>query len=128
MGHRARTTSHWGAFDAELVGGELTVVPHPADPSPSPLLGNIAGAVRHPTRVATPAARRGWLENGPGPDPRRFADDGAQCPARVAHQSRVLGQHSDESRCAPGLPVVAHASTIERELLLSRTDARDVPF
>jgi biotin/methionine sulfoxide reductase len=50
------TTSHWGAYrvhtDAET--GGIAVTPHPADPSPSPLLGNVAGALRHSTRVRRP--------------------------------------------------------------------------
>jgi biotin/methionine sulfoxide reductase len=58
------TTSHWGAYlarpDATAEGG-IAVLPHPADPAPSPLLGNVAGALRHRTRVRRPAVRRGWL-------------------------------------------------------------------
>ncbi|WP_370357313.1 molybdopterin-dependent oxidoreductase [Catenulispora sp. MAP12-49] len=76
------TTSHWGAFGVRAGAGAdtdadthtdagITVVPHPADPAPSPLLANIPGALRHRTRVRRPAVRRGWLERGPGPDPRR---------------------------------------------------------
>jgi biotin/methionine sulfoxide reductase len=42
--------------------GGIAVLPHPADPAPSPLLGNVAGALRHRTRVRRPAIRRGWLE------------------------------------------------------------------
>ncbi|MBB2933440.1 biotin/methionine sulfoxide reductase [Amycolatopsis bartoniae] len=51
--------------------GRLRVAAHPEDPSPSPLLGNFADTLRHPTRVAAPAIRRGWLERGPGSDPGR---------------------------------------------------------
>jgi biotin/methionine sulfoxide reductase len=66
------TTSHWGAFHVRTdADGGLTVLPHPADPAPSPLLGNVAGALRHRTRVERPAVRRGWLEDGPGPSTRR---------------------------------------------------------
>ncbi|GLZ13364.1 biotin sulfoxide reductase [Actinomadura sp. NBRC 104425] len=66
------TTSHWGAHRVRPVpGGGLQVAPHPADPAPSPLLGNVPGALRHPTRVAAPAVRRGWLERGPGPSAGR---------------------------------------------------------
>jgi biotin/methionine sulfoxide reductase len=62
------TTSHWGAFGVRAdPGGGIEVAPHPADPAPSPLLGNVAGALRHATRVARPAVRRGWLEHGPAP-------------------------------------------------------------
>ncbi|MEU6764057.1 molybdopterin-dependent oxidoreductase [Streptomyces sp. NPDC046853] len=61
------TTSHWGAYGVRTAAdGSLDLRPHPQDPSPSPLLGNVAGALRHPTRVRRPAVRRGWLEHGPG--------------------------------------------------------------
>jgi biotin/methionine sulfoxide reductase len=64
--------SHWGAFSVRAEpGGLVEVIPHPSDPAPSPLLGNIPGALRHATRVARPAVRRGWLEEGPGPSDRR---------------------------------------------------------
>ncbi|WP_327232746.1 molybdopterin-dependent oxidoreductase [Streptomyces sp. NBC_01317] len=76
------TTSHWGAYSVRpgtgarggpgsAPHGDLGIRPHPADPSPSPLLRNIDGALRHPTRVRRPAVRRGWLEHGPGPTDRR---------------------------------------------------------
>lgn len=65
------TTSHWGAFRVRShAGGDLEVVPHPADPAPSPLLGNVVSALRHPARVAAPAVRRSWLEHSPGPRTR----------------------------------------------------------
>jgi biotin/methionine sulfoxide reductase len=68
-------TSHWGAFQVRAEpGGEVTVIPHPDDPAPSPLLGNIAGGLRHATRVARPAIRQGWLHDGPGPTGRRGRD------------------------------------------------------
>ena len=59
------TTSHWGAFHVRAdADGGLTVLPHPADPAPSPLLGNVAGALRHRTRVARPAVRRSTAGGG----------------------------------------------------------------
>jgi biotin/methionine sulfoxide reductase len=72
-GHAATpTTSHWGAFRVRAEpGGGIEVMAHPDDPSPSPLLGNVPGGLRHATRVARPAIRRGWLEHGPGPSDRR---------------------------------------------------------
>jgi biotin/methionine sulfoxide reductase len=68
--------SHWGPFAADVDAcGEVTAVrPDAVDPAPSPLLGNFVGALRHPLRVAAPMVRRGWLERGPGPDPRRGDD------------------------------------------------------
>ncbi|MBA2945763.1 molybdopterin-dependent oxidoreductase [Streptomyces himalayensis] len=66
------TTSHWGAYSVRSdADGRLDIRPHPADPAPSPLLGNIDGALRHATRVRRPAVRRGWLEHGPGPSRAR---------------------------------------------------------
>ncbi|MFF7153826.1 hypothetical protein [Streptomyces sp. NPDC008139] len=66
------TTSHWGAFGVRRnADGTVTAVPHPADPSPSPLLRGVPGSLRHATRIRRPAARRGWLEHGPGPTSRR---------------------------------------------------------
>jgi biotin/methionine sulfoxide reductase len=71
---RPTSSAHWGAFLASRHGDELRVDPHPHGPDPSPLLGNIASAHHHPARVARPAVRRGWLDNGPGPDERRGTD------------------------------------------------------
>jgi biotin/methionine sulfoxide reductase len=69
------TTSHWGAFRVRAQpGGDIEVTAHPDDPAPSPLLGNVPGGLRHATRVARPAIRRGWLEHGPGPSDRRGRD------------------------------------------------------
>ncbi|NMH99140.1 molybdopterin-dependent oxidoreductase [Pseudonocardia acidicola] len=67
-------SSHWGAFSGHWRDGTLTVRPHPDDPDPSPVLGNLPAAVAHPARVAAPMVRRGWLERGPGPDDRRGRD------------------------------------------------------
>src|SRR6185437_287715 len=64
----ATHTSHWGAYTAQVRDGELVgIEPRADDPLPSPLLGNIVSA-NGAARVAHPAVRRGWLENGPGPD------------------------------------------------------------
>lgn len=68
--------AHWGAFTAEVNAGDLTAVrPHAGDDDPSPLLGNLPGSIRHHSRVAGPAIRRGWLDNGPGPSERRGDDE-----------------------------------------------------
>ncbi len=68
-------SSHWGAFFAQRDSDRISVVSHPDDPDPSPLLQNIPAAARHPSRIARPLVRRGWLEDGPGPDTRRGADE-----------------------------------------------------
>lgn len=75
----SRTTyshsSHWGVFKAEVQDGQVVAVqPYPHDPDPSPILENIPGSVRHPTRITQPMVRSGWLDRGPGPDARRGAE------------------------------------------------------
>jgi biotin/methionine sulfoxide reductase len=65
---------HWGAFSISVRGGEVDISPHPRDPAPSSLLGNIPAAISHKARIARPMIRRGWLDHGPGPDERRGAD------------------------------------------------------
>jgi biotin/methionine sulfoxide reductase len=59
--------THWGAFEAESDGKSLrSVKPWSGDPDPRDILGNVASAQHHATRVLRPAVRLGWLENGPG--------------------------------------------------------------
>ena len=63
-------------FTAGIESGDIaSVTPLDGDTDPSPLLGNLPGAIRHPSRIATPAVRRGWLRDGPGPSTRRGADE-----------------------------------------------------
>lgn len=68
-------SSHWGTFQARKTATGVEIVPHPEDAEPSPILGNIVTSLNHPLRIARPLIRRGWLENGPGPDFRRGRDD-----------------------------------------------------
>jgi biotin/methionine sulfoxide reductase len=68
-------SSHWGVFSAGWRDGRLVVQPHPRDPDPNPIIENFTTAVRHRARIARPMVRKGWLENGPGPDPRRGRDE-----------------------------------------------------
>lgn len=68
-------TSHWGVFSARLLDGKLEVRPHDRDPDPNEIIQNFPAALRHPARIAQPMVRRGWLENGPGPDERRGRDE-----------------------------------------------------
>ena len=67
-------STHWGSFRGVLTADGLQVRPRPEDPDPSPLLGNVPSAVGHPARVRRPAVRRGWWDDGPGPDDRRGRD------------------------------------------------------
>jgi biotin/methionine sulfoxide reductase len=67
--------AHWGAFEAEVDDGRMIGVrPHRDDRDPSPLLDNIVGSVRHPTRIERPAVRAGWLEGGAGPSSGRGSE------------------------------------------------------
>ncbi|MDB5653431.1 MAG: biotin transporter BioY [Tardiphaga sp.] len=68
-------SSHWGAFSGRWVDGQLVITPHPIDPDPNPIIQNFPEALRHKARIAKPMVRRGWLENGPGPDSRRGRDE-----------------------------------------------------
>ena len=92
-------SSHWGAFSVRARGRDIEIVPHPGDPAPSALLGNIPASASHKARIARPAARRGWLERGPGPDDRRGADefvalDWPEALDRLAAElRRVYGSH-----------------------------------
>ena len=59
------TASHWGAGIAEIRDGQLVAIrPHPNDPNPSSINGNIASSLTGRARVMRPAFRRGWLEGG----------------------------------------------------------------
>ena len=71
-------SSHWGAFSVAVGDGGVRVLPHPGDPDPSPLLGNIPAALGHRARIAAPMIRRGWLERGPGADRNRGRQDFVQ--------------------------------------------------
>lgn len=73
-GRDIQHSAHWGAFRARQQGNHIEITPFAADPDPSPLLGNFRDVLTHPARVTQPMVRKGWLENGPGPDNRRGAD------------------------------------------------------
>jgi len=96
-------SAHWGVFSAGWKDGRLSVQPHPGDPDPNPLIHNFPGAIHHPARVTTPMVRRGWLERGPGADPRRGNDafvamDWPEVLDRLAAElRRVHQQHGNEA-------------------------------
>src|SRR5258708_22029571 len=76
MAHAPITLTHWGGFSAGIESGDIaSVAPLDGDTEPSPLLGNLPGAIRHSARITAPAVRRGWLRDGPGPSTRRGADE-----------------------------------------------------
>jgi biotin/methionine sulfoxide reductase len=67
-------SAHWGAFSVLVRDREIEILPHRHNPAPSALLRNIPVSVSHKARVAQPMIRRGWLEDGPGPNDRRGVD------------------------------------------------------
>jgi biotin/methionine sulfoxide reductase len=68
-------SSHWGAFSGRYQDGKLEIRPHPGDPHPSPLLGNLPAIADSSMRIKRPAVRRGWLEGVAGNAQNRGADD-----------------------------------------------------
>ncbi|MDP9166752.1 MAG: molybdopterin-dependent oxidoreductase [Actinomycetota bacterium] len=76
MAKPSTSLTHWGAFTADVRDGDIaSVAPFAGDADPSPLLGNLPGSIRHRSRIAGPAVRRGWLEQGPGPTTLRGCDE-----------------------------------------------------
>ena len=54
--------SHWGAFRARILGGEVSeVVPFPHDKYPTKMLDGIKGMIYNPSRVRYPMVRLDWL-------------------------------------------------------------------
>lgn len=104
MGPSPASHTHWGAFSAEVTGGDITsVTPAHDDTDPSPLLGNLPGSIRHRSRIATPAIRRGWLRDGPGPTTARGADEFVavsweELTQRLADElARIVDTHGNEA-------------------------------
>jgi biotin/methionine sulfoxide reductase len=60
------TATHWGAYTAEVRGGQFAAMrPFAADPDPSPIGQSIPGATGDALRIAQPMFRQGWLAHGP---------------------------------------------------------------
>lgn len=103
-GASRRSSTHWGAFDAQVCDGDIvTVTALEGDTNPAPQLQNLPGAVRHRSRVANPAVRRGWLDHGPGPSTARGADEFVEVSwdelidLLAAELRRVVNQYGNES-------------------------------
>jgi biotin/methionine sulfoxide reductase len=95
-------SSHWGAFSGRLRDGTLEIRPHPGDPHPSPLLGNLPASADSPMRIRRPAVRRGWLEGRSGHGARGAEDfvemDWDEALALVARElARVYDTHGPKS-------------------------------
>jgi len=96
-------SSHWGAFRAVVTADGVQLTAHPDDPEPSALLANIPVAATPTARVLKPSVRRGWWEDGPGPDDRRGTDgylavEWDELLDRVAADyARVLADHGPQA-------------------------------
>lgn len=61
------TSLHWGAYRAQVVGGQLrALVPVEWDKDPSPIGDSVAAALTSPTRILRPAVRRSFLQGQGG--------------------------------------------------------------
>ena len=96
--------THWGAFTADVRDGDIASVrSFDGDVDPSPLLGNLAGSIRHRSRIQTPAIRRGWLDDGPGATDRRGSDEFVavsweELTERLADElRRIVDTHGNEA-------------------------------
>ena len=62
-------STHWGTYYAEAKDGRLIGVrDYERDPDPAAIGPGMADMVDHPTRVARPMIRKGWLKDGPSGD------------------------------------------------------------
>jgi biotin/methionine sulfoxide reductase len=73
MRRQVETSSHWGTYlvDVDGQGRVVGARPYADDPDAAPAIANVADAQHARSRVARPAVRRRWLDNGPGPDDHR---------------------------------------------------------
>ena len=104
MASAPTSLAHWGAFTADIADGDIaSVTPLAGDTDPSPLLGNLPGAIRHRSRIAAPVVRRGWLRDGPGPSTHRGADEFVAVSwdelteLLAAELRRVVDEHGNEA-------------------------------
>jgi len=59
------TGSHWGTYEVEVADGRIVGTrPSPHDREPSPLHRALPEIVEHPTRIAQPMVREGYLRDG----------------------------------------------------------------
>ncbi|ADH70574.1 MULTISPECIES: molybdopterin-dependent oxidoreductase [Nocardiopsis] len=97
------TSAHWGSYRVVVEDGRVVgTLPDPDDPAPSPVIANTPAAQHHASRVARPAVRRRWLENGPGPDPLRGDPDDAYVEVEWSTALDLLAGELDRVRGAYG--------------------------
>ena len=98
------TTSHWGAFGVTTRNKRIVgVEDFTRDPNPSKISSSLPAAVYHPTRVACPSFRRGWLEGGDRSRERRGNDEWVELPwdealdITAAEIDRIRQTHGNEA-------------------------------
>ncbi len=65
MAQKPVSLCHWGAFEAELVGGRfVAATPWPGSGAPPEMIGALPELVYSDTRILRPHIRRGWLDRG----------------------------------------------------------------
>lgn len=64
---RQTTATHWGAYDVTVTRGKITALT-PIDPKDdvARMTASMIDSVDAPSRVRRPAARKSWLQDGPG--------------------------------------------------------------
>ena len=73
---RYRNATQWGVYDVEVEDGRIVdVFPIDEDPEPAEILHTLRDGVQHPSRIRTPAIRRGWLEGTDPENKLRGADE-----------------------------------------------------
>ena len=73
---RAQTSTHWGAYIAEIEGDCVTaLVPFEKDPLPSPIARSQIDTLDDECRIRRPMVRAGYLEKGPDGDRNRRGRD-----------------------------------------------------
>jgi biotin/methionine sulfoxide reductase len=65
----AYTTAHWGIYETRSGEDGLEILSWHEDPDPSPIGLAMAARELDAVRIARPAVRRSWLEQGPGANP-----------------------------------------------------------
>ena len=59
------TTTHWGAYRAEVIDGKLVALHgYEKDRDPSPIAQGMIDTLSDPCRIPQPMVRKGWLERG----------------------------------------------------------------
>ncbi len=88
-------SSHWGAFEAVVEGGQLVAArPFARDPCPGSLLDSMPDAVHSKARIDRPYVRAGWLKGG-----RRGSERGGDAFIPVSRITELLERQGETLQC-----------------------------